>query len=170
MSNDIIGYIHGLDVAPDGNLYIAGENTTYVPGIFKYNVNTGMVESFIDMTTIAPLDVTINTPYDIQVKYPYLYVLTPQASSSDYNILKLKIGLNEEITLVGNGPSVSITDLYGALYNVGHFTSLFSNGLLMMGKYPNKLFFMNDESGAGWQENTGNINDPFNFFDYGGGG
>ncbi len=170
MSNDIIGYIHGLDVAPDGILYIAGENTTYVPGIFKYNVNTGMVESFIDMTTIAPLDVTINTPYDIQVKYPYLYVLTPQASSSDYNILKLKIGLNEEITLVGNGPSVSITDLYGALYNVGHFTSLFSNGLLMMGKYPNKLFFMNDESGAGWQENTGNINDPFNFFDYGGGG
>jgi hypothetical protein len=160
MPIDTITNIYGFDVGPDGNLYIAGVTSTSGAGVYKYNVSTGMVTGQYSNPTV------INNPYDVQVKYPFIYVLTPWATSSDYNVLQLQIGLNNSITLVNNGPNPVI----GTLNNVGHFTSIISNGILMMGKYPERLVFMNDVNGSGWQENSGSAGDPFNFFDYGGGG
>jgi len=159
MPIDTITYIYGIDVGPDGSLYIAGTTSNYGPGIFKYNATSGTVVGYYT-------DTNINTPYDVHVKYPFIYVLTRWGIASEYNVVKLLIGNNNELTLIGHGPDQSI----GTLNNVGHFTSLFSNGILMMGKYPDILVFMNNESGLGWQENSGSISDPFNFYDYGGGG
>ncbi len=73
-TNPPLTLINGIDVAPDGTLYILGEETgTFV--IYHYDPTANSGSGSVIGTPYSEADMLVN-PMDIFVQPPYIYVLT----------------------------------------------------------------------------------------------
>jgi hypothetical protein len=154
--------INGLEVAPDGDLLVSGlDGFSYNWGIFKIDGHesaAGIVASYTN-TDLMP------NPYDIKSQGAAIYVLNPRGLP-DMTLLQFASGPGT-FALTGSGPLPA----NGSFTNAGHFSSVRSDGLVIMDKpfVPTNsvIVFVLNAAGFGWATYT---DASLNFYDYAGGG
>jgi hypothetical protein len=166
-----VSSINGMDVAPDGKLYIAGQVDWSSDVIVKFNPDADSGNGVIESTSLSSPEISsiLQSPEDVQVQWPYIYVTN---SLDGYLILKLQVVSNSFI--LANQYGTSATS--GADTTAGHFYGPFKfvgrsqDGLIVMdhmissGSYSRIVFFNNDF--GGWDTLGGAAGSGVDQFDF----
>ena len=143
----IIGIIRGLAVDENGILYIAGENTTLSPRIFKYNPTTQI------FTAYGPTNLA--TPWDVVVNQNYLYVAN-LGGANGWKIIRLDLDLNPSSSQ-GFGNSIPPV-IPGNFYGPHRFVAILNRKLNIIDEDENdgfnageRIVAFDDINGANWE-------------------
>ena len=149
-----ISSIYGMDVAPDGRLYIAGQVDYTSDILVKYDPDAGSGSGAVEATSLSSSEISsvLQSPEDVQVQGPYIYVTN---DFDGYMILKLQFAggsfvlANHYGTSATSGADTAVGHFYGPFKFVGRS----SGGLFIMdhmyssGYYSRIVFFNNDFGG-----------------------
>ncbi|MCP4133055.1 MAG: hypothetical protein GY754_18965, partial [bacterium] len=145
---EAINRVEGISVDADGNLYLAGENTSFQDRVFKYNPSTQQVTHSYSADLSAS-----NGPLDIMVKNGSIYVANPEGANG-YRILQFSADFGS-LTAAYGSDTGSISTV-GYFYGGERFLGTMNPYFYIMdedfgGGSPDRVIYMEDMNGTGWK-------------------